>query len=60
MGAVRFSKGMKVLTPDGFKGTVRNVEAIKTGKPGRPAVEVTVQTNKGKLTFKPGQLSIPS
>lgn len=57
MGAVRFSKGQKVVTPDGLKGTVRTVEAIKTGKPGRPAVEVTVKTKNGNEVFKTGQLS---
>ena len=57
MGAVRFAKGDKVLTPDGLTGTVRTVEAIKSGKPGRPAVEVTVKTSKGVTVFSPSALS---
>lgn len=57
MGAVRFSKGSKVLTPDGLKGTVRSVEAVKTGKPGRPATKVTVKTKNGNEVFSPSQLA---
>lgn len=56
MGAVRFEKGSKVVTPDGLKGTVRTVETIKTGKPGRPPVEVTVKTKNGLEVYSPSSL----
>ena len=58
MGAVRFEKGNQVIVPDGLTGTVRAVETIKTGKPGRPAVEVSVKTKNGVETYRPGQLKV--
>ncbi len=56
MGAVRFTKGARVVTPNGLKGTVRSVESVKTGKPGRPATQVTVKTKNGLEVFGPSTL----
>ena len=57
MGIVRFTKGDKVITPDGLKGTVRAVETVKTGKPGRPSVKVIVKSKNGVESYSPSSLS---
>lgn len=56
MGTVRFTKGDKVVVPGGLTGTVRAVETVPTGKPGRPPVEVTVKTKNGVEVYSPSKL----